>query len=165
MRGQTPCPCGSDLTLAECCEPLIDGAAQAPTPEALMRSRYTAYVLQAIPYIAGTLHPDQRSDYDEAGAIRWAREADWQSLEIIASSPVSAGSESATVEFKASYRRNGTRFVHHEISEFRKAGGTWYFYDGRMISPAPLRHDNPRPGRNDPCPCGSGKKFKKCCGA
>jgi len=163
MGEQKPCPCSSGRSYADCCAPLIEGTAKASTAEALMRSRYTAYALQVIPYLAGTLHPKQRSDYDNAGALRWSREADWQGLEIVASSPASAASVTATVEFRASYRRNGVRLVHQEVSEFRKTDGTWYFYDGRMVNPAPVRHDTPRIGRNDPCPCGSGKKYKKCC--
>ncbi len=34
-----------------------------------------------------------------------------------------------------------------------------------QTAPTPTRRDEPKVGRNDPCPCGSGKKYKKCCGA
>ena len=73
MNEITTCPCNSGLDYADCCAPYISGARKAPGPEALMRSRYTAYALQIMPYLAATLHPGQRHDYDEAGAARWAR--------------------------------------------------------------------------------------------
>ena len=160
----TPCPCSSGLPYEACCEPLITGTVKAATPEALMRSRYTAYALQNIPYLAETLHPRQRSDYDAAGAARWARESDWEGLEIVNIGGESASAKSGTVEFKAHYTRNGAKLVHHELAEFRKSGDTWFFYDGQLVPPGQVRRTTPKTGRNDPCPCGSGKKYKKCCG-
>ena len=156
------CPCGSGQSFAECCEPYLQGKARAPGPEALMRSRYTAYVLLEMPYLADTLHPGQRSDYDEAGAEKWARESDWEGLEIVDVSPPAGNS--GTVEFRATYRRNGEKMLHHELAEFRKSGDTWYFFDGKMVGPGQFIRETPKVGRNDPCPCGSGRKFKKCCG-
>ena len=61
------CPCGSGKTYDECCEPFIRGKAFPETAEQLMRSRYSAYTLQEIPYITDTLHPDHREDWDERG--------------------------------------------------------------------------------------------------
>ena len=52
---------------------------------------------------------------------------------------------------------------HHERAEFEKIKGEWRFIDGRIIGPEPIRREEPRIGRNDPCPCGSGLKYKKCC--
>ena len=68
------------------------------------------------------------------------------------------------VEFRATYRRDGERMVHHEIAEFRKAGDIWYFTDGKLVGPGQYTRETPKVGRNEPCPCGSGKKYKKCCG-
>ena len=127
-----------------------------------MRSRYSAYTLHEMNYLVDTLHPGQRHDYDEAGAAKWARESDWTGLEIVSVSDVTG--HSGKVEFKASYRRNGEPFVHHELAEFRKSGDTWYFFDGKMVGPGQYTRESPKVGRNDPCPCGSGKKYKKCCG-
>ena len=73
MTDTTPCPCGSGLAYADCCEPYIRGTARPPDPEALMRSRYSAYTLHEMNYLADTLHPGQRHDYDEAGAAKWAQ--------------------------------------------------------------------------------------------
>jgi SEC-C motif-containing protein len=160
-----PCPCGSGRVYGACCAPLIDGAAQAETPEALMRSRYTAYVLQQIPYLARTLHPSQRDDFDEEAAVRWANESEWLGLEIVSTSGVNPGDQSGTVEFRAHYARDGTTQVHHERSEFRRAGRVWYFYDGKPVGISQVRRAAAKIGRNDPCPCGSGRKYKKCCGS
>jgi len=158
------CPCQSGLSYADCCGRYISGAATAPTPEALMRSRYSAYALRIMPYLLATLHPSQRHDYDEAGAERWAREADWEGLEILDVGADPADENRGSVEFRASYRRRGEHLVHHERAEFRRKDGVWYFFDGKMVGISQVRRSAPKVGRNDPCPCGSGRKFKKCCG-
>jgi SEC-C motif-containing protein len=159
------CPCGSGRAYEACCGPLINGTGHAATPEDLMRSRYSAYVLQKIPYLARTLHPSQRNDFDEDGAARWSRESRWLGLEIISASGLAPGDQTGTVEFKVHYTRDGTTQVHHESSEFRRLDGTWYFYDGKPVGIPQVRRAAPKLGRNDPCPCGSGRKYKKCCGA
>ena len=164
MSDTTPCPCQSGLAYAACCEPLIKGGEAAPGPEALMRARYTAFAMVEMPYLKETLHPSQRNDYDEVGATAWARDSDWTGLEILEVSDRPDNSKSGSVEFRAHYRRNNERLEHHELAEFRQSNGTWYFYDGKMVSPGQVRRDAPKVGRNEPCPCGSGKKYKKCCG-
>jgi len=164
MNDATACPCNSGQPYASCCEPLIKGTVAAPGPEALMRARYSAFAHQEMPYLLETLHPGQRSDYDEEGAAKWARESDWTGLEIVNVTGDPATENSGSVEFKASYRRNDEKLEHHELAEFRKANGTWYFFDGKMVTAGQYRREAPKVGRNDPCPCGSGKKFKKCCG-
>jgi SEC-C motif-containing protein len=150
----TGCPCGSGRPLDGCCGPLLDGVTAAPTPEALMRSRYTAHVLHRIDYLLATW--EHRGAVDRAAVERWARESTWLGLEI-----VRAGGD--TVEFRARYRDGaGTTHVHHERSRFRRgADGRWLYVDGTMAPAARAAV----PGRNDPCPCGSGRKHKRCCGA
>ena len=165
MNESTACPCNSGLPYDACCEPLIRGTVKAPGPEALMRARYSAFAHEEMPYLLETLHPGQRSDYDEAGAARWARESDWTGLEILKITGDPATENTGTVEFKACYRRNNEKLEHHELAEFRKTNGIWYFYDGKMVAPGQFQRETPKVGRNDPCPCGSGKKYKKCCGA
>ena len=164
MNDAVDCPCGSGRPYEHCCGPLLSGSTRAPTPEALMRSRYTAYVRQDLPYLLRTLHPGQRADYDEQGAARWAREAAWQSLEVVSVTTDPANANRGSVEFKAHYRLQGADHVHHELAEFRKSGGTWYFHDGKLVGAGQFRRQAPKVGRNDPCPCGSGRKYKKCCG-
>ena len=164
MNDTSACPCNSGLPYASCCEPLIKGVCAAPSPEALMRARYSAFAHQEMPYLLETLHPGQRSDYDEEGAAKWASESDWTGLEILDVKGEPATDNSGTVEFRASYRRNGKKLEHHELAEFRKSSGIWYFFDGKMVSAGQYRRETPKVGRNDPCPCGSGRKYKKCCG-
>ena len=164
MNDATACPCNSGLPYASCCEPLIKGVTAAASPEALMRARYSAFAHQEMPYLLETLHPGQRSDYDDEGATKWARESDWTGLEILDVKGDPATDNNGTVEFRASYRRNGEKLEHHELAEFRKSSGIWYFFDGKMVSAGQYRRETPKVGRNDPCPCGSGRKFKKCCG-
>jgi SEC-C motif-containing protein len=69
------------------------------------------------------------------------------------------------VEFIARYVEKGQTVNHHEIAQFRREEGFWYFYDGQAPKPRTIKRETPKVGRNAPCPCGSGKKFKKCCGA
>jgi SEC-C motif-containing protein len=164
MNESSTCPCNSGLPYDACCEPLIRGTVKAPGPEALMRARYSAFAHEEMPYLLETLHPGQRNDYDEAGAAKWARESDWTGLEILKVSGDPATENTGSVEFKACYRRNNEKLEHHELAEFRKTNGIWYFYDGKMVAPGQFQRETPKVGRNDPCPCGSGKKFKKCCG-
>ena len=164
MNESSACPCNSGLSYDACCEPLIRGTVKAPGPEALMRARYSAFAHEEMPYLLETLHPGQRNDYDEAGATKWARESDWTGLEILKVTGDPATENTGSVEFRACYRRNNEKLEHHELAEFRKTNGIWYFYDGKMVAPGQFQRETPKVGRNDPCPCGSGKKFKKCCG-
>lgn len=162
------CPCESDKEYTQCCEPYIDGQKMAPTPEALMRSRYSAYVKGAIPYLRETLAPESRGDFSETDVQEWAKTSEWKGLEILKA-------HENTVEFVAKYKTQGKIIEHHEVSTFRKQGDRWYFVDGEshvheegkghQEPRKPVTRVEPKLGRNDPCKCGSGKKFKKCCGA
>jgi SEC-C motif-containing protein len=164
MFQMSECPCGSGLAYADCCEPILSGAIAAPTAERLMRSRYTAYQKGAIGHLGDSLHPDHKSDWDEAATRRWADNAQWLGLQIVATQAGAEGDDEGTVEFIASYREGEATKRHHEISRFARQGGRWYYVEGRMPAPETVRHAAPKVGRNDPCPCGSGKKYKKCCG-
>ena len=154
------CPCGSGKSYASCCKPYIDGTRQAPDPEKLMRARYTAYVEQQIDFIVDTHLPERRHRLDRKATEKWAGEAEWLGLEI---KNAEAEGDSGTVEFIAKFRQDGTDYDHHEISSFVKSDGKWYFSDGYTPSATVVR-EGPKVGRNDPCPCGSGKKYKHCCG-
>jgi SEC-C motif domain protein len=163
------CPCGSQAEFDQCCEPYISGRAHAPTAEALMRSRYTAYVKVAPSYLRETLAPEARSDFSEKDVIEWSRQSEWLGLEILKA-------EGETVEFVAKYKAQGKVLEHHEVAKFRQKEGRWFFVDGESHvheegkghqhePQTPVVRETPKVGRNDPCSCGSGKKFKKCCGA
>ena len=77
------CPCGASLPYSECCEPFIRGIRPAPTAEALMRSRYTAYTRSEVDYIVRTTHPDQRKQDSETNIRQWAQKSVWHGLEIL----------------------------------------------------------------------------------
>ena len=157
------CACGSGRELDQCCGPFLAGTA-APTAEALMRSRYTAFTTRDTDYLRTTLAPEALVDYDDAETMQWAGEAEWQGLKILATEGGGAGDETGTVEFVARYRLQGKDHVHHELSRFRHEDGRWLYVDG-VIGPKPQTRHVVKVGRNDPCPCGSGRKYKKCCGA
>ena len=164
MSENTPCPCGSGLTLDACCKPVIDGETKASTAEALMRSRYTAYTLQNIDYLASTLSPRELQTFDKDSTTTWARDSTWVELEIVETSDGSSDDKEGPVEFRARYKRDGATLEHHEVSRFQKINGTWLYCGGKDVGPVQFRRDMPKTGRNEPCPCGSGKKYKKCCG-
>lgn len=159
------CPCGSSQAYSDCCEPLIQGREPAKTAEALMRSRYTAFVKTEIDYIHNTIDPAKQKDFNRAETAAWSKDSEWQGLEILKTCDGGMEDEAGTVEFMARFLEKGNPVEHHEIAEFKKIDGTWFFMDGYAPKPATFVRQEPKIGRNDPCPCGSGKKYKKCCGA
>jgi SEC-C motif-containing protein len=159
------CPCGSNRTYKDCCEPLLNGDCPALTAEQLMRSRYTAYVKVATDYLFETTHPDHRQGYDHKGTKLWAENSQWDGLEVLDSRNGGPEDNEGDVEFIVRYREKGLRRQHHELANFKKENGKWYFTEGTAVAPKPIVRSEPKVGRNDPCPCGSGKKFKKCCGS
>jgi len=157
------CPCGSKREFSSCCEPYIRGGANPPSPEALMRARYTAYTTGDIDFIESTHSLEKRDGMDVEETRKWSRESEWLGLEILGTKGGGPGDTEGTVEFKAVYSQNHMKNVHHEVSTFKKVGDKWYFEDGKVI-PVTVVRNEAKVGRNDPCPCGSGKKYKQCCG-
>lgn len=157
------CPCGSQLTYQECCQPLISGEKTAQTAEALMRSRYTAHVQAEVDYIINTTHPDKRDTIDRKQVLSWSKKSEWLELKIISTEEGGPEDDKGVVEFSARYREKARTIVHHEIAEFVRQDGNWYFVDGQPPKLVQSIRQGPKIGRNDPCPCGSGKKYKKCC--
>ncbi len=158
-----PCPCGSGKDHVECCTPYISGDKAVPTAEALMRSRYTAYVHHELDYLTESLAPEARENHDESSVEEWADKATWLGLEIHDTSDGGEADDEGIVEFSAKYSVDGEEITHRERSRFRKVDGLWRYVDGAMVAGPNIRK-GPKIGRNDPCPCGSGKKYKKCCG-
>src|SRR6185295_19112812 len=157
------CPCGRPAELEACCGPLLAGA-PAPTAEALMRSRYTAYVTGAIDYIIDSQAADKGVEVDREATEQWSKEAEWLGLEIVTTEGGGPKDEIGTVEFVARWKAKGQELKHHERSRFKKVEGRWFYVDGDQVKPPPAVRVV-TPGRNDPCSCGSGKKYKKCHGA
>ena len=159
------CPCGSGQEYGACCGPIIRGEQPAPTAEALMRSRYSAYALVEIAHITDSLHPSSRHDHDPVASKRWAEQSEWLGLEICSVEGGGEEDDTGSVEFIASYREKNGIKNHHEVAQFKREDGRWYFMDGKQVAPQTVQRKTTKVGRNDPCTCGSGKKYKKCCGA
>ncbi len=171
------CPCNSGQSFESCCGPYLKGEALPDTAEKLMRSRYTAFAKVDVDYLKKTLAPESRTDFDVASTKKWAEQAKWKGLKIISTEKGKATDTKGTVEFIATYEAEGEALDHHEVAQFRKAdSGQWYFVDGdshthkegedhHHAKPQTVVREAPKTGRNDPCVCGSGKKYKKCCGA
>ncbi|MCL2044173.1 MAG: YchJ family protein [Treponema sp.] len=156
------CPCGTGRSYSECCEPYITGMAKPPTAESLMRSRYSAYTEHAIDYIVNTCYLPDKKDIDRKSTSEWSEQSTWLGLKIIAVEKGGITDTEGTVEFEAAYERNGLKDVHHEKAHFIKDDDEWFYEDGNVITRTVVR-TSPKVGRNDVCPCGSGKKFKHCC--
>ncbi|MDG1581373.1 YchJ family protein [Pseudomonas sp. GOM6] len=149
------CHCGSGDPLEACCDKYHQGT-PAPSAEALMRSRYSAYVLGLIDYLRDTTLPAQQSGLDLAGIRAWSLGSTWLGLEVESSEVIGAQPEHAFVTFTASWHDGTSQHSHRERSAFVQRNGRWYFIDPTVAL---------KVGRNDACPCGSGQKFKKCCSA
>ncbi|MDZ7747763.1 MAG: YchJ family protein [Halofilum sp. (in: g-proteobacteria)] len=160
------CPCGSGRDHDDCCGPFLAGTDRPATAAALMRARYTAHTRADLDYIEATHDPETRADIDREATERWARRAEWLGLEILETVEGGPGDEVGAVEFVAHYRERGARQRHHELARFKRdADGAWVYVDGEAPETGTVRREGPRVGRNDACPCGSGRKYKKCCGA
>lgn len=113
------CPCSSGSALSVCCEPYIAGKALPQTPEALMRSRYTAYTLHNADYIYNTTAPSERHHHNKKGILAWAQSCHWVKLEVLFA-------KDNTVVFKAYYLDASLRpQVHYERSFFENIEGKW----------------------------------------
>jgi SEC-C motif-containing protein len=130
-----------------------------------MRSRYTAFATGNVDYILQTHDPDRRSDVDANSTEQWSKNSEWLGFELIESDKGQPNDDAGVVEFVARYKIKGVTLTHRERSVFRKHGDRWVFVDGQIVNGPPVKRNEPRVGRNEPCPCGSGKKYKKCHGA
>ncbi|WP_275627404.1 YchJ family protein [Pseudomonas sp. 273] len=148
------CPCGSGLSLADCCGRLHAGQ-PAATAEALMRSRYSAYALGLVDYLRDTTLPAQQAGLDLDAIRAWSLGSTWLGLEVEGHEVLGGTPEHARVTFTARWHDANGEHSHRECSGFVQRDGRWYFLDPTV----PLKL-----GRNDPCPCGAGGKLKKCCG-
>jgi len=142
------CICGSEREFQNCCQPIIERRAEPKSALELMRSRYSAYVKGEAEYLLYSTAQENRFADDLELIKEFANSVEWLKLDIIQSS-------FNTVEFKAYYRDKEGIKVLHEKSNFVEEDGIWKYRDGTLY--------NSHPQRNEPCPCQSGKKFKKCC--
>ena len=165
-----PCQVSPKLTFltapiaySDCCQPYHEGISKAETAERLMRTRYSAFVLVKPEYIIKTTLPAQQNLLDIEAIEKWAKETPWAGLEIIEHTS-KLGKCHAQVEFRAYYHEVDSsgeaikekQQAHHERSTFVKVDENWYFLDPTVAMNI---------SQKQPCLCGSGEKFKRCCGA
>jgi SEC-C motif-containing protein len=141
------------LSFSACCQPILENHRRAETAEALMRSRYTAFVQRHEPHILASWHQRTRPkalNFDDHPVV-------WLGLEIHESLAGTAADSEGTVEFTTFYLENSQLCSLREKSRFLKEDGLWFYLRGECSI------NKEKVERNRPCPCGSGKKFKKCC--
>ncbi|MGO4998285.1 YchJ family protein [Oceanisphaera sp. W20_SRM_FM3] len=156
------CHCQSLQPFAACCAPYLNrelSGQLAPTPLALMRSRYSAFVLGNGDYLLATWHPDTQGSLTSEELTEHGLNCQWLGLNIIFTR-IEADGIHGVVEFKVRYREQGRVVLLHEQSYFERVAGRWLYRDG-LINP-------PKIGANQPCPCGVTqhhipKKYKHCC--
>lgn len=142
------CTCGSNENFDSCCGEIIKGKREASSPEQLMRSRYSAYVKGDGRYLVLSAIKENQYQDDASLIEEFSFSVKWLQLKIMTV-------KDTTVEFKAYYKdANGVQVL-HEKSNFFLEDGVWKYVDGELY--------NSKIERNESCPCGSGKKFKKCC--
>jgi len=150
------CHCGQDIPFNDCCRRIHDDISLANTAESLMRARFSAYSLDNLDFINQSWHSSTRPSHVEPNEEGFS----WSGLEII-DTQGGLEDEQAEVEFVASYTLNGNKGKLHERSRFTRENGQWRYLDGKLKKAAPISAK--KMGRNEPCPCGSGKKYKRCC--
>ena len=155
----TLCPCNSGNLYNQCCGLFLDSESRPDTPQKLMRSRYCAYVAKDIDYIYQTYARSSRAQQSKQDIQAWAQSVCFINLEILSSPQPANDDNYGYVEFVATYIDGDMLCKLQEKSRFIRTEQTWLYLDGQIT---PHAHKNI--GRNESCPCGSGKKFKRCHG-
>ena len=172
MVNRQLCPCGLGASLENCCGRYVNGTEWAPSAEALMRSRFTAYAVGQVDYLLATLHESKRRRGEKLQLRRSLEQTRWVYLQVLKTVAGQAGDEQGEVEFVAVYglanpvsgmagllgqRAEPQLGQMHERSRFVWEAGRWFYLDGEQLP-------DYQPQRNQPCWCGSDKKFKQCHG-
>ena len=123
------CPCCSENLYTDCCQPYHTKEKNAPTAEALMRSRFSAFAIPNGAYLMNTTLPAKRKFHNEAELQEWGEINQWIKLEIVATPAPNQ------VEFKAYYiDSNNDEQLHHELSVFQKMGDRWFYVSGDFLN-------------------------------
>lgn len=168
LAPEDPCPCGSGKKFGECCAKALKDGCWPGTAEALMRARYTAYALHDYQYLVDTTLPSERDkDFSAEKLEEQSRDVNWVRLSVVKTGDTTREDsvDYDLVDFYAYYTMHGATMQLGEHAYFTKGeDGRIYYAHGYKLRPEPFRRLQPKVGRNDPCPCGSGKKYKNCCG-
>jgi len=124
MKMTEPCPCGLDKTYQDCCYAYHSGEATAQSPEALMRSRYSAFVGRLASYLEATWHSSSRPPL-----LDLSDSPNWLKLQVISSS---VDQNKGQVHFRAFYKDGNDVAFMEEQSDFVQEDGKWYYLDGRV---------------------------------
>lgn len=122
-----PCLCGNGKPLATCCGRFLNSSVRPETAQELMRSRYSAYVLQNIDYLHDTLWPKYQPGFDRFSVAKWAATSHWTGLQVLKTTKGGPKDRDGTVLFEASYLADGKLHTHRENSLFKKSKGRWYY--------------------------------------
>ena len=159
IKNSVKCLCGSDDLYSSCCQPFHLNVRKPLTAELTMRSRFTAYAMKNEDYLLKTW-----DEITRPAEVNFAKEtAEWIRLEIVKTKKGAEKDTKGVVEFKAYYIQDNEEYVMSEISRFKKTAGRWLYLDGIVKSVIKAGQDTNQ-GKNAPCSCGSGKKYKRCCG-
>lgn len=153
------CPCGSGKNFGDCCEPILAGRKEAGNAEELMRARFTAHVTHNFRFLHDSYRPTAGKPYV---AEEGEPTMEWTKL-VVHAHEISADPDKAFVDFSAYGTEDKVEKVLHEKAEFLRVNGRWLYNREARLGPAPYKAAAPKVGRNEPCPCGSGKKYKHCC--
>lgn len=156
------CPCGTGKTYLDCCGRFISQQELPSTPEELMRSRYTAFTQKNMDYLILTMKSPAADHFDANATQEWIKNIEWTGLQIV---NTTHDANKGIVEFMAYYHVGDKNHVLHEVSQFSRDNGKWYYVNGIHPNQNQIAGSIEKIGRNALCPCGSGKKYKKCCGA
>ncbi len=146
------CYCGSQKDYEQCCKPICSKIRYASTPSELMRARYSAYATGNGLFLYETNAIENRYEEDIELIEEHSKTSNWTKLSVLKERE---DGDEGLVEFKAYYKENDIYKLLHEISQFKKIEGQWFYTEGKLF--------DTKIGRNEPCPCNSGKKFKRCC--
>lgn len=162
------CPCGTGSPYEMCCGMYHNNPGTAPTAEILMRSRYTAFVIRDFNYIAITQKLKENPEQVAADIEDSNDNTQWIKLEVHETEEGLEKDKKGMVSFSAHFKEGKHIGRLSERSLFKKIKKEWFYISGEheVEKKTPLvNSDAMKIGRNDPCLCGSGKKYKKCCGA
>jgi SEC-C motif-containing protein len=163
MSQKNLCPCGSSLDLSACCLPIIRETRKAASAEELLRARYTAFTQGEIDFIFSSHHSKTQDQVSRDEIEDWSKNSKWLGLKVLQVEDVKKDADSAVIFFAAYYETSDQKKHEHvEKSLFKKEKGEWKFFDSERTTLGTYRRTEPKIGRNDPCSCGSGKKYKKC---
>lgn len=130
LSSDSPCPCGSGNSFADCCGPALSGTQPAPTAEALMRSRYCAFAIGAVDYLLDTVAPEKRQEGDAELLAEQTQVTTWTGLKIISTRMGKECDDLGEVSFEARFQSGPSKGILREHSRFRREAGLWVYVDG-----------------------------------